>query len=79
MLDLIKAIGGTPISEIKGVIYLDFIKEVLKADFIRNLWESDVTRFLIIMFGFHVVLGIFGRGCCGSKKHKKESKDKDCH
>ena len=61
------------------MVILDFIQEILQVDFIRNLWESDVFRYLIIMFGFHIVLGMFGRGCCGSKKHKKGSKDKECH
>lgn len=61
------------------MIKLDFIKEILQGDFIKNLWESDISRFLIIMFGFHIVLGMFGLGCCGSKKKKKGSKNKDCH
>lgn len=61
------------------MVNLDFIREILQMDFIRNLWESEVFKYLIIMFGFHIVLGMFGRGCCGSKKNKKESGDEDRH
>lgn len=55
-------------------------------DFIKGLFESEFSRYLIIMVGFHLVLGMFGIGCCGSKKRKKNKDDmntdennKSCH
>lgn len=55
-------------------------------DFIKGLFESGFSRYLIIMVGFHLVLGLFGIGCCRNKKSKKNKDDmnrdennKSCH
>ncbi len=53
-------------------------------DFIKGLFESEFSRYLIIMLGFHLVMGMFGLGCCGGMKKKKNKDDTDgsnksCH
>ncbi len=59
-------------------------KEEIDLEFLSNIFQSEGFRYLMIMLGFHVVLGMFGFGCCGSKKRKKnvdgtESREKSCH
>ncbi|GLI58065.1 hypothetical protein PM10SUCC1_35790 [Propionigenium maris DSM 9537] len=59
---------------------MEFIREFLQMDFIQRLWESEFSRYLIIMLGFHLVMGMFGVGCCSRRKHRKGTKKNgSCH
>jgi hypothetical protein len=54
-------------------------------EFLDGLFKSSSFRYFIIIIGIHLVIGMFGLGCCGKKNKKNtkengvEDKNKSCH